>query len=228
MDLKYWDKVDKKYISKEDAELKNMRGIRKHYYVVKEDLIEGGGLPNPGLPFNCDFVIVCKNQAYKLLNPMNNPSINSLTLENNWAGEVVMVENKEGVGLLDLSSGKMIIPYSKNNYDIYPLNKDFYCIVDPTLENKKLVNRQNIELDNIHGTYVKSGNQLMRHIIKENGKYATDGRLSIKTLERREKTLSARKNIEESIGFLKQNGMTIEELTKLITKMYNNNSNMIK
>lgn len=226
MDLKYWDKREKKYISKEEAMEKGMHGIRRHEYITKEDLINGGGLPDASYAFNCDFVIVVKKQAYKIINPMDNPATNTLTLETNWAGEVVMVESSKGVGLLDLKSGEMLIPYGKNHYGIYPLNKDYFCIVDPTLENKKIVNRQQTVLDSIHGTYVRNGNQLMRHIIKDNGKYATDGRLSIKSLERREKTLTDRKNLEQTIINLKQSGMTIEELTKLVNKIYNKNSNM--
>lgn len=222
MDIKYWDKQNKIYISKEEAMSKYMHGIRRHVYVKIDDLIKGGGLPKENLSFNCDYVIICKKQAYKLVNPIDHPAPNTITLEDNWAGEVVMVENNKGQGLLDLKTGELIIPFSKSNYEIYPISKDYFCIIDPSLENKKIVNRKQVVLDEIHGTYVKSSDKLMRHSIKRsNGQYVLDGRITISSLQRKEQTIADHKNLEKTISNLKKSGMTIEELLKLVNKMYN-------
>ena len=119
-------------------------------------------------------------------------------------------------------TGELIIPFSKSNYEIYPISKDYFCIVDPSLENKKIVNRKQVVLDEIHGTYVKSSDKLMRHSIKRsNGQYVLDGRITISSLQRKEQTIADHKNLEKTISNLKKSGMTIEELLKLVNKMYN-------
>lgn len=226
MKIKYWDKTNKKYITREEATKINLRGIRRHCYVTKEDLIKGDGLPQYGVEtFNCDFLIVINKKGYKIIHPADNIP-NVTTLNDDWIGEIVMVEHGKCQGLIDVNTGELLIPFDKQNYAIYPINKDYFCVVDPTLENKKIVNRKNQVIDSIHGTYVKSGDQLLRHSINKNGQYVQDGRVSINSLRRKEKTANDRKNLETAILNLKENGMSFPELSKLVAKIYDKDKYM--
>lgn len=226
MEIMYWDKNSKSYITRESAELVKMRDIERHHYCNKEDLIKGGGLPMPIYEHsNSKFYIGYDDVRYRIINPRDN-ELNALTLEK-WAGEVVVVERGIEKGVIDVNTGELLIPFSEKNKAIYPISKDYFVIVGRDRDYKKIVSRRNNVVDKLYGVYKRNADmgQLFRMVLDDESDervYKGDGRFSTKALERRENTLDVRSQYVKSIRELKSAGVGLKELNKILMLAYQN------
>ncbi len=226
METMYWDKNSKSYITRESAEMVKMRDVERHHYCTKEDLVKGSGLPMPIYEqSNSKFYIGYDNVRYRILNPRDN-ELNTLTL-GKWAGEVVVVERGFEKGVIDVNTGELLIPFSEKNKAIYPISKDYFVVVRKDKDNKKIVSRRNSTIDKIYGTYRRNADigQLFRMVLNDEGDecvYKTDGRLSLRSLERIEQTLDVRRKYKEAIKELQDAGIGLKELSKMLMETYHN------
>ena len=224
----YWDKDGKGYVTEDTARQRDMRGIQRHHFVTKKDLIDGGGLPSSAMQFeNSQFYLGYKDKRFKLPSPRDN-DLNIMTLEP-WAGEVVVVESYGYIGLIDVNTGEFLISINKNTYAIYPLSKDYFIVVDRDIDNKKIVNRNNQILDSVKGTYVKrkAGDQILREVLTndKDNKYRSDGRFSIKTLKRYEETLKDRQLLKDTVLRMKKQGVGFKEIYNILSSTYHSKNN---
>ena len=227
MKLLYWNKVDKCYISYEDAKARGMHGVDRHHFVTKEDLVKGNGLPSPVLEHvNSKFFIGYEDKRYRIISPANNEP-NILTLSP-WAGEVVVVDSNNGKGVIDVNTGELLIPFDKSHYAIYPISTDYFVVVAPDIDHKKIVNRKNQTLDTIYGTYSPKEGELFRRVLSDvkDKQYKCDGRFSLKSLKKRDATMEMRQQYIQSIKSLKSAGVGLHDMYKLLQDTYHNKPTM--
>lgn len=220
MTTKYWNRIDECYVTHQEAEDRGMRGIERHHFVTKADLVRGGGLPLAYLEhLNSRFFIEYDDVTYQVLNPSKS-HIHMCELES-WAGEVTVVERDYEKGLIDVNTGEMIIPFDKENHDIYPINPNFFVVVSPDIDHKKIIDRKNQSLDKIIGTYEVRDDQLFRRLYsKEDHAYRTSGRHSVESLIKRSAVVEIRPKFIHSIKASMAYGYDKTTLTHILKCAY--------
>ena len=220
MVTKYWSRVDECYVSSQEAEDRGMHGVERHHFVTKADLVRGGGLPLAYLEhINSKFFIEFKDVTYQVVNPSKS-HIHMCELES-WAGEVTVVENNNEKGVIDVNTGDMIIPFDKNHYDIYPISSNFFVVVAPDIDHKKIVDRKKQSLDRVIGTYELREDQLFRRLYsKDDHTYRTSGRHSIESLQKRSAVVEIRPKFIQSIKASRVYGYDKSMLTQILRCAY--------
>lgn len=223
MNTLYWDKERECYVGVDVAMAKGMHGIRRHHFVDKNDLIEGGGLPLSTFQYdNSNFYIPYTDRSYRLPSPRDN-ALNIMTLEP-WAGEVVVVESNFYKGVIDVNTGELLIPCERDNYAIYPISKDYFIILNRDTYRQKIVNRNNQVLDEVYGNYHKSkdGDKIFRHVLdKKTKKSKCDGRITINSLKRHEQNSDKIEQLKNVVIELRNAGYGDEAIHKLVDTAYN-------
>lgn len=214
----YYNKKDGNYVTRDTALLLGEENFRRHYFLTKQDLIDGGGLPVILYKHkNSDYLIGFKDCKYKLV---ESEPIGELTLEP-WAGEIALVEKNYCMGVIDANNGKILIPFDKKIKRILPISKDYFVVEENSGE-KKILNRNNEIVDQLIGKYYKKENKLLRCVYNYNQELKVESRLSIKTLDRLSNTAKLRNTLRETVKELQREGFGLESIYRMASDIYYN------
>lgn len=226
MDIMFWDVNSKGYITAGSAYAKKMEGVERHHFVKTEDLVENGGLPSPVFEDETSvYYLPVNNKLFQIINPRN-VKINKYTLDD-WAGKVVIIQDNNGKGVLDIESGEIVISCDKSNVEIYPIDTNFFVVVDKNESKKKIINRENIALDEITGDYRlklrdDGRKELLREVLGKDGKVRVDRRWTVKALNRADSTRQLDKQFNKLVQEYKKNGYGFPLLYDKLKKSYHN------
>ena len=218
----FWDKNKHIYITAAVAYAQKMFGVERHHLVDVDDLVNNNGLPNPAVVNdNSIFYMPIKGNWIRVISPRNEKP-NKFTLEP-WAGKVVLAENNSCRGVVDAISGALIVPYNKDNQEIYPINEKFYVIVNKDEYKSKIVDNRNRTIDEVIGSYEKKNNKLLKRLKNATGEKEITREWTVELLNKYELISDLDEQLNLVIKEYKQFGYGLPAIYDKLMKFFDDN-----